>query len=217
MERETLCFPLPGWPGQEAVRETCTSLLDPFLREERLAAVTAPHVAALNRWVSGRRQAGVELPWFDPADGGTGAGLLVLLQSPARSSPSPRFVSRDNPGPAQKNLGRFLAEAGIARRDSVLWNTVPWVSNGPQKRPSAADIRTGCAWLEDMLAYLPALRVVVLAGAVAAQARGTVSCLRPGVTVLTMPHPSPLSLCTSPAVPENIRQVLREARTALAG
>ncbi|MCW0308083.1 hypothetical protein NB725_002511 [Pantoea ananatis] len=134
--------------------ETCTSLLDPFLREERLAAVTAPHVAALNRWVSGLRQHGVELPWFDPADGGTGAGLLVLLQSPARSSPSPRFVSRDNPGPAQQNLGRFLAEAGIARRDSVLWNTVPWVSDGPQKRPSAAapGLRTcwricpRCAW-----------------------------------------------------------------------
>nr|WP_277754459.1 MULTISPECIES: uracil-DNA glycosylase family protein [Rosenbergiella] len=217
MERETLCFPLPGRPGPEAVSETCTSLLDPFLREERLAAVTEPHVAALNSWVSGRRQAGVELPWFDPADGGSGAGLLVLLQSPARSSPSPRFVSRDNPGPAQQNLGRFLTEAGIARRDSVLWNTVPWVSDGPQKRPSAADIRTGCAWLEDVLAHLPALRVVVLAGAVAAQARGTASHLRPGVTVLTMPHPSPLSLCTSPAVPENIRRVLREARAALAG
>nr|WP_246871020.1 uracil-DNA glycosylase family protein [Pantoea ananatis] len=217
MERETVCFPLSGRPGPEAVSETCTSLLDPFLREERLAAVTAPHVAALNRWVSGLRQHGVELPWFDPADGGTGAGLLVLLQSPARSSPSPRFVSRDNPGPAQQNLGRFLAEAGIARRDSVLWNTVPWVSDGPQKRPSAADIRSGCAWLEDVLAYLPALRVVVLAGAVAAQARGTVSHQCPGVTVLTMPHPSPLSLCTSPAVPENIRRVLREARAALAG
>ncbi|WP_231963253.1 uracil-DNA glycosylase family protein [Pantoea ananatis] len=126
-------------------------------------------------------------------------------------------MSRDNPGPAQQNLGRFLAEAGIARRDSVLWNTVPWVSDGPQKRPSAADIRSGCAWLEDVLAYLPALRVVVLAGAVAAQARGTVSHQCPGVTVLTMPHPSPLSLCTSPAVPENIRRVLREARAALAG
>ncbi|MCQ0899218.1 MULTISPECIES: uracil-DNA glycosylase family protein [Enterobacterales] len=197
--------------------ETCTSLLDPFLREERLAAVIAPHVAALNRWVSGQNQAGVEVPWFDPADGGAGAGLLVLLQSPARSSPSPRFVSRDNPGPAQQNLGRFLAEAGIARQDSVLWNTVPWVSDGPQKRPSAVDIRTGCAWLEDVLAHLPALRVVVLAGAVAAQARGTVSYLRPGVTVLTMPHPSPLSLCTSPTVPENIRRVLREARAVLTG
>ncbi len=94
---------------------------------------------------------------------------------------------------------------------------MPWVSDGPQKRPSAADIRSGCAWLEDVLAYLPALRVVVLAGAVAAQARGTVSHQCPGVTVLKMPHPSPLSLCTSPAVPENIRRVLREARAALAG
>ncbi|WP_394565080.1 hypothetical protein [Pantoea sp. SGAir0180] len=100
MERETVCFPLSGRPGPEAVSETCTSLLDPFLREERLAAVTAPHVAALNRWVSGLRQHGVELPWFDPADGGTGAGLLVLLQSPARSSPSPglcRGITRGRP------------------------------------------------------------------------------------------------------------------------
>lgn len=197
--------------------ETSTSMQDSFLREERLAAVTAPHVAALNRWVSGQRQAGAELPWFDPADGGVRAGLLVLLQSPARSSPSPRFVSRDNPGPAQQNLGRFLAEAGISRQDSVLWNTVPWVSHGLQKRPSAADIRRGCALLEDVLAYLPALRVVVLAGAVAAQARGTVNHLYPGVPVLTMPHPSPLSLCTSPAVTKNIRRVLCEARAALAG
>ncbi|WP_231963254.1 hypothetical protein [Pantoea ananatis] len=57
--------------------ETCTSLLDPFLREERLAAVTAPHVAALNRWVSGLRQHGVELPWFDPADGRTARPAAV--------------------------------------------------------------------------------------------------------------------------------------------
>ncbi|MFY7114690.1 hypothetical protein [Enterobacter cloacae complex sp. SHL020] len=45
----------------------------------------------------------------------------------------------------------------------------------------------------------------------------TFSSLRPGVSVLVMPNSSPVSLCTSPAVPENIRRVLREAHAALAG
>ncbi|MBK5017176.1 uracil-DNA glycosylase family protein [Pantoea sp. S62] len=197
--------------------KTAGTLLDEAVMTQRLAGTGAEHVAPLNAWVSGLRAAGTELPWFDPADGGVRAALLVLLQSPALSSPSPRFVSRDNPGPAQQNLGRFLAEADIARGQSVLWNVVPWVSGGGRSTPSAADVKAGCDLLVPLLSLLPALQVVVLAGAVAARAEPLVRQARPGVQVLVMPHPSPLALCAGPSVTEKIRTVLRQAQIMLTG
>ncbi|MBY4638689.1 hypothetical protein K6L44_01465 [Gluconacetobacter entanii] len=67
------------------------------------------------------------MPYFDPLDGGVHASMLVLLERPARHPMRPRFVSRDNPGPAQQNLKRFLLEANVPRKMTVLWNLIPWL------------------------------------------------------------------------------------------
>src|SRR3982074_2124679 len=49
------------------------------------------------------------------------------------------FVSRDNPDPSAKNMGKVLDAAGFARWDVFLWNVVPYcVSTETQNRNATA-------------------------------------------------------------------------------
>lgn len=166
------------------------------------------------------------MPGFDPADGGAAARLLLLLETPgpdphsgrATSDGAPRIVSRDNATGTARNLARFLGAAGIARGDTLLWNAVPWIVHAPGARNRAlrrGEIVAGRALLPPLLALLPRLRVVVLAGRVAGEARDLVAATRPDAAVLAMPHPSPIYVCTSPSVPARIKGVLAEAARLL--
>jgi hypothetical protein len=182
----------------------------------RVELLSLPHVVALNQWVD-THAAVRALPYFDPLDGGADASILILLEAPARHAMRPRFVSRDNPGPAQRNLQRFLAQAAVARARTVLWNTVPWLADeqAPPARLGVAAVRAGIAMLGDVLDLLPCLRVVVLAGRTARQAHAAIEARRPGLIVLEMPHPSPLSVCTSPTVaPQIVATLARAAQLA---
>lgn len=173
----------------------------------------------LERWRAGLAAGERRVPRFDPADGGAGARLLILLESFGPRGSEPFTVSRDNPTGTSRNLGRFLAEAGIARADTILWNAVPWIIHAPgaaNRAPHRAEIVEGIALLPPFLALLPRLRVVVLAGRVAGEARATVAAARPDVALLVMPHPSPTYVCTSPAVPARIAATLVEAAALLA-
>jgi uracil-DNA glycosylase len=160
-----------------------------------------------------------DVPDFDPRDGGSGARLLLLLETPGpRIGHAAGVVSRDNPTGTARNLRRFLDDAGIARADTVIWNAVPWVIHEPGARnraPRAEEVRVGLAALPPLLDLLPRLRVAVLAGRVAGQARGILEAARPGLPVLAMPHPSPTFVCTSPAVPARIAAALAAARAVL--
>lgn len=159
------------------------------------------------------------MPRFDPLDGGAAARLLVLLESFGPRGPAPYTVSRDEPTGTSRNLKRFLADAGIAREDTILWNAVPWIihaEGATNRAPRRGEIAEGLALLPPFLALLPRLRVVVLAGRVAGEARATVAAARPDVTVLAMPHPSPTYVCTSPAVPARIAATLADAARLLA-
>jgi uracil-DNA glycosylase len=186
--------------------------------DERVAGLTRPHVAHLEAlrkiWsASGRR-----IPHFDPADGGDQARLLVLLETPGPGDAPVRFVSRDNPTGTARNLGRFLDEAQLAREDMVLWNAVPWIVHAPgaRNRPlRRAEIAEGRAMLPTLLRHLPKLRAILLAGRVAGEAHEVVSRERPDVTVVTMPHPSPTYVCTSPEVASRIRAAMSEAAASL--
>ncbi|RDO50024.1 hypothetical protein C4A68_03222 [Escherichia coli] len=56
----------------------------------------------------------------------------------------PRFVSLDNPCPYQQNLHRFLKQAGIKRKDIILWNTMPWLTpSGKKLSPTSNNITKG--------------------------------------------------------------------------
>lgn len=194
------------------IAQPCLTLDDEAQRTTRAALIDAPHVAALNTYARTLMTGAREVPWFDPLDGGVQAEVLVLLQSPARDARRPRFVSRDNSGATQRNLKRFLANAGIARERSVLWNTLPWIAkdDAHPRAPSRRDLDTGLAALPAVLDLLASLRVVVLAGRIAQTAATVIRMHRPRLVILAMPHPSPLSLCTDPALRLRIITTLAE-------
>lgn len=161
---------------------------------------------------------GGALPFFDPLDGGAAARLLVLLETPGPGAVPLRFVSRDNPSGTARNLRRFLAEAGIARADTVLWNVVPWVVHPPGARNRAlrrSEVAAGLAVLPPLLEALPRLRAVVLAGRRAGEARSIIGALRPELALQAMPHPSPTFVCTGPAIAARICAALAQARRAI--
>ncbi|MCI9878811.1 MULTISPECIES: uracil-DNA glycosylase [Methylobacterium] len=197
------------------------SLRDPGVLAARKALLDSPHIApirALARQIAQAR--GAEVPDPDPLDGGIEARLLLLLETPGPSIRGTGFVSRDNPTGTAANLFRFLAEAGIARRDSLIWNTIPWVIHAPgasNRAPRRSEVTQALPCLAPLLACLPRLGVVVLSGRVAGLARNALETLRPDLTVIAVPHPSPTYVCTAPSVAERIRAGLAEAQACIAG
>lgn len=185
--------------------------------EERAAMLSGDHVAPLERWREA--QGDRYMPHFDPADGGVDARMLILLETPGPGAEPLRFVSRDNATGTAANLRLFLDETRIARGDTVIWNAVPWVVHEPGARNRAVlagEARDGIAMLPPVLALLPRLRVVVLAGRIAARAAPVVSRERPELPIILAPHPSPTIMCTSPSYPEQMRAGLAEAALLLA-
>ena len=196
------------------------SLRDPAFLEARRATADADHVKplrALAQRIAGER--GADVPDPDPLDGGVGARLLLLLETPGPSIGRTGFVSRDNATGTADNLFRFLAEAGIARRDTLIWNAVPWVIHAPGARnraPRRSEATAAAPYFAPLLALLPRLAVVVPAGRFAQAAAAPLSRLRPDLPVIPIPHPSPTYVCTSPAVRERILAGLAQAAVHLA-
>ena len=198
-------------------------LADPAVAEARRAALAAPHMAPLAAFAAGLREAtGHAGPDADPADGGVGARVLLLLETPgpkhALRGAGGGFVSRDNPTPTGANLRRFLAAARLPREATLIWNAVPFVIHAPgasNRAPRRAEQQAGLAHLPPLLDLLPRLAVAVLAGRAAAAAGPVLEAARPGLPVLLMPHPSPTCVCTSPEVPRRIVATLAEAAALL--
>lgn len=195
------------------------ALADPAELARRRSLARGRHVAPLKPLLDAIRARHGEVPDPDPLDGGTEARLLLLLETPGPRIRRTGFVSRDNPAETAANLFRALQAAGIARRDTLIWNAVPWVihpEGALNRTPTRPEIAAGLTHLAPLLHGLPVLRVVVLAGRVAGMAEPLLGTLRPTLPVLRMPHPSPTYLCTSPAHPLRIAAVLREAAGHLA-
>ncbi|MCJ2080863.1 uracil-DNA glycosylase [Methylobacterium sp. J-090] len=183
-------------------------------RRALLAGAHLAPIRALARRIAGERDAPVPEP--DPLDGGADARLLLLLETPGPRGTG--FVSRDNPTSTAANLFRFLSQAGIARADTLIWNAVPWVIHAPDalnRAPRRAEIAAASPYLEPLIACLPRLAVVVLAGRVAGLSQPALANLRPGLPVIAVPHPSPTYVCTSPDVALRIRDGFAEAAALL--
>lgn len=169
------------------------SLRDPCVRERRRAMLSTPHVAPLAAYAARLRlRPGTDVPDFDPLDGGVGARVLFLLEKPGPMTGPSRpgrvgsgFVSRDNDNPTAEATHRFMLEAGLPRRDTVIWNMVPWwngtIAITPRERLD------GAAELPNLMALLPRLHTAVLVGRTAARARPLLGGLR----LLESAHPSP--------------------------
>ncbi|WP_407519344.1 uracil-DNA glycosylase [Methylobacterium oryzisoli] len=195
------------------------TLADPAAVAARRALLDAPHLAPLRALAARiRAERGAPVPEPDPLDGGVAARLLLLLETPGPSIGRTAFVSRDNPTGTSANLFRFLAEAGLARTDTLIWNAVPWVIHAPGARnraPRTGEIREAVPYLVPLLDLMPRLAVAVLSGRVAQTLAPVLAAARPDVPVIGVPHPSPTYVCTSPAVPARIRAGLGEAARRL--
>jgi len=196
------------------------SLADPSERFARLNAIREPHVAPLNRLVLHLRRVRGDarsVPYFDPADGGTRARCLFLLEAPGAKAVESGFVSRNNPDETARNFFLLNCEAGIPRRLTVTWNVVPWyLGSGSRIRAATqGDIRQAEAYLDRVLAFLSRLEVVVLIGRPASVARPRIAQALPRVQLVEMPHPSPRVINTNRASRKRMLNVLLAVRHLL--
>jgi hypothetical protein len=176
-----------------------------------------PHVRRLNEYVAANHISVKSMPYFDPLDGGSEAQVLILLESPTRSGPCPRFASRDNRGPTQVNLKQCLEQSGLPREDSVLWNAYPWLPEkfGAHRTLPIASITKGLRALPCVLKMLPNIKIAVLAGSLAQQAapviRRYISCIK----IIETFHPSPKSLSVDNSQHNHIIDALKSAKLLL--
>jgi uracil-DNA glycosylase len=182
-------------------------------RERRAGLGREPHILPLSDYliqVREKRGEVYDLPAFDPCDGGTHARALFLLEAPGPKAVGSAFISRNNPDPTARNLCELLAESGIPRQDTLIWNIVPWYVGDGQGRIRAVtrqDIADALPYLDGLLALLPSLQVIVLVGQ-KAQSAATDIRARTDLPFVTMPHPSARVFNVWPEKRE-------EARTAL--
>ena len=129
------------------------------------------------------------------------------------------FVSRNNPDETAKNWFELNAAAGIDRRRTITWNIVPWYigHDGGIRPATTADIERGLPYLHRLLALLPSLRVVVLVGKKAGRARSRIQAWASGVTILELPHPSPMFVNRRPHHRDVVLQGLQRVRGVLDG
>ena len=196
------------------------TLADPQMLAERIEALASPHMTSLNAYVEAMRTRRGDVPFFDPFDGGAHARMLLLLETPGRSSAPVRFTSLDNPTGAARNLRRLFACAGIGRKETAIWNAVPWVlqSEGKKLRaPRKSEIENAGDELSTLLRYLPSLNVVVLAGRVAGRMEEVVRSSMPAAHILRCPHPSPTFVNTSPAVVQQLKETFARAASLISG
>ncbi|MFZ2452035.1 MAG: uracil-DNA glycosylase [Methylovulum miyakonense] len=163
----------------------------------RLKQLDEFHVAPLTAFVRTLRDkmgSEASIPYFDPWDGGIEAEVLFLLEAPGSKARNSGFVSRNNPDETAKNFFELTSEAGIDRKCTIVWNTVPWYIGSDSKiRPAnSADIASGIESLAELLALLPRIRSIVLMGRKAQKAKEHIKQVSPSLIIHTCPHPSPL-------------------------
>ncbi|WP_312127557.1 uracil-DNA glycosylase [Brevundimonas sp.] len=191
------------------------SMRVPEVRAARLAMLDQPHIQPLSALAADiRAQQHVEVPEFDPLDGGIDARILFLFEKPGPMTSASRtgkagsgFISRDNDDPSAEATFRFMETAGIPREDTVTWNVVPgW--NGTRKI-TAQELAAGVADAKRLLERLHAARTVVLVGKKAARATKLFSSA--GFAVFESPHPSPLVRAKYPERWSQIPDIWRAA------
>jgi hypothetical protein len=175
-------------------------------REDRL---NDPHVRPLMDVVRNLRAGGLVVPNVDPNDGGVDARILVLLETPGPRAVESGFVSRDNPDPSAKNIGKVLDAAGFARSDILLWNVVPYcVSNA-----TAAHIREAIPASQAFIDRLQKLVAVVFCGRSAQRAQKSLR-LPPGVVAFCTFHPGAQAF-NNPRCRADINETFQIARRLL--
>jgi uracil-DNA glycosylase len=165
---------------------------DAAVRERHRAMLTQPHIAPLTAYAAKLRQRGsIEVPEFDPLDGGINAQMLFLFEKPGpmtADATGSGFISRNNDDPTAEATFKFMEKAEIPRELTITWNVIPWW-NGTRK-VTGQELREGVACVQELISLLPRLRAAVLVGGKAAKAARLLE--GGGLALFTSAHPSPL-------------------------
>jgi len=180
-----------------------------------LAQLEDPHVKPLSAFVETMRfeVGSLNIPYFDPWDGGIDAECLFLLEAPGSNAVVSSFISRNNNDETAKNFFILNCEAGLPRKLTISWNIVPWYIGTERKIRVAnmKDITEGIPYLVRLIELLPKLRAVVLLGRKAERAESYILSARPNLTIFRSPHPSPLYVNNAPGNRNHILQKFIEA------
>lgn len=199
------------------------SLGDSSVLAERRTQIDEPHVAPLNAWVrSLRERLGPDaiVPWFDPADGGTNATILWLLEAPGPKATTERggsgFVSCNNTDQTAENTWRTREEAGVPRSRVVHWNVIPAYIGTDTKIRAAdpTDIAAAGPLLAELLDLLPSVRAVILGGLAAQRTWAGHAPRARQLAVVNCPHTGPTNINTRPENREKVVDAWRQALVA---
>jgi len=193
---------------------------DPFWQQQR-RDLRIPRIAPITNLVESLRKPGHEdVPYVAPIYGGIHARLLTVLTHPARAACATLggtgFLCIENPDPTAAKVKDLLKDAGIRFEDMVPWNAYPWFTE--HDRVSGPELELGIEpWLQ-LMALLPALRVIMLLGGTAQDGwkrllkRQPELASRPGLLAIASYSPGPSALRhPDPRERERRRQDLRDA------
>jgi len=186
--------------------------------------LAVPAVQPLRAWIRQQqeRRPGTVCPDFDPAEAGTNARVLFLAEAPGPMShtengtkrPGTGFISVDNPDQTAANSWTARHQAGLTEAEALHWNIVPWYLGPASKKPNAEELAAGARALRSLLPLLPRLQVVVLAGLYAQKGWDKHMTATADVTVVKVPHPSPLAMAQA-GKREELNQGLQRVRALL--
>lgn len=190
--------------------------------DRREAMLGEPHVqplAVLSNKIRSNFVLNENIPMFDPCDGGINARVLIFLEAPGRKAVSSQFVSRNNPDKTASKLNELLENAGINRKDTILWNIVPWYVGKDETRKKIraikmADIEQALPFTEELLGLLPNLDVIVLMGNRVRLAKEKIKNITKAVFFCSA-HPSPQVVNRYPEKIENAQQLFNEIASLL--
>lgn len=156
-------------PEHTMDEDTPYALKDYAEKQRRLGLLDSQQNKPLRDYVETmrlERGAAYHIPYFDPCDGGISAQILFLLEAPGGKAVGSGFISRNNPDPTAKNMCELLYAAGISRKDTLLWNIIPWYigENGKIRSVMRSDFDQAEPYLEKLLKLLSKLKVIVLVG-----------------------------------------------------
>jgi len=167
---------------------------------KRIALLNQPHMVVLNQYVESLRSSHSDcfVPDFDPLDGGIHAKVLFLLEKPGRKTDrrygGSGFISRDNDDLTATATRLFLEEAGIDRKDTVLWNLIPTWNR--TRDITLQEKQLGFKHLQDLLKILKQVKVIVLVGNQAQRAIKIIDSSK--YQIIESFHPSPLVRASAP-------------------
>ncbi len=170
------------------------SMRDADVRERRRGMLRLPHIAPLTAYAAKLRERdSVQVPEFDPFDGGVEAQVLFLFEKPGPMTAErgkrqgSGFISRNNDDPTAEATFAFMRQAGIPRKLTATWNVIPWWNETVDL--TSDELRDGLVCLEALIGLLPKLRAVVMVGKNATAAGPCLGTMK--LALFTSDHPSP--------------------------